>query len=130
MDNCKSILDLINSNKEYYERNNYKNTIETLMAYHEINNKQNEEKKEKSFFPGWNHKGREEEITKHFNYYFQITDNTNDWVKASDIKATFVYSLADGDDDYLDYFLVSIMKAKKWKDERGLIYCCVKAIPS
>ena len=87
-------------------------------------------KKKKSFFPGWNHKGREEEITTHSNYYFQITDNTNDWVKASDIKETFVYSLADGDDDYLDYFLVSIMNAKKWKDERGLIYRCVKSIPS
>ena len=57
-----------------------------------------------------------------------MTHDIKDWVKASDIKATFVYSLSGGDDDYFDYFLVSILNAKKWKDERGLIYRGVKAI--
>ena len=67
-------------------------------------------------------------MIQHFNYYFKMTHDEKDWVKASDIKATFVYSLSGGDDDYFDYFLVSILNAKKWKDERGLIYRGVKAI--
>ena len=67
-------------------------------------------------------------MIEHFNYYFKMTHDIKDWVKASDIKATYVYTMAGGDDDYLDYFLVSILNAKKWKDERGLIYRCVKSI--
>ena len=67
-------------------------------------------------------------MIEHFNYYFKVTHDERDCVKLSDIKATFVYSLTGGDDDYLDYFLVTILNAKKWKDERGLIYRCIKAL--
>ena len=126
MENKKSIADIMNEIKEYKERNNFKHTFENVMQYYEIQNKEKE--KTKPFFPTWDHKGRQEQMIKHFNYYFKMTEDEKDWVKASDIKATYVYTMAAGDDDYLDYFLVSILNAKKWKDERGLIYRCVKTI--
>ena len=123
MENKKSIAEIMNEVKEYSERNNFEQVFQNVMQYYEIKNQE----KSRNIAP-WDHKGRQAQMIQHFNYYFKMTHDIKDWVKASDIKATYVYTMADGDDDYLDYFLVSILNAKKWKDERGLIYRCVKAI--
>jgi hypothetical protein len=128
MENKKSVAEIMNEVKEYNERHNFEHVFQNLMHYHELKNKEDAKKIEKPFFPTWDHKGRQAQMIEHFNYYFKMTHDEKDWVKASDIKATYVYTMAAGDDDYLDYFLVSILNAKKWKDERGLIYKCVKAI--
>ena len=123
MENKKSIAEIMNEVKEYNERNKFEHVFQNVMQYYEIKNQE----KPRKIVP-WDHKGRQAQMIQHFNYYFKMTHDIKDWVKASDIKATYVYTMADGDDDYLDYFLVSILNAKKWKDERGLIYHCVKAI--
>ena len=72
-ENTKSRSEIMNEIKEYNERRNFETVFQNVMQYHEIKNKEDAKKNIKPFFPTWNHKGRQEQVIEHFNYYFKMT---------------------------------------------------------